>query len=246
MTYTLVGADGRPYESPVPGTLGGHRRGRLYGRLDCPSALRAIAAGHYVRHRVFFADETTATSAGYRPCAVCLPEKYQAWNMTYSPLPRTPVPVSTGIACGAAELTALLGLLHAMRPRPVSVVIGTAADAVSRTNGTRLAEAWESHGVVLDTVTWPETAASWLRHARRFAGPAPDAWIVTATPAGWVGMGRRLAYSTGWSARRTVGIAALAHPTLITAGGAATFDGLRGTHTDGRTWEITRTLLIDT
>ncbi|WP_222871975.1 hypothetical protein [Nonomuraea sp. PA05] len=30
--FTLIGADGRPYASPVPGTLGGHRRARLYGR----------------------------------------------------------------------------------------------------------------------------------------------------------------------------------------------------------------------
>jgi len=80
MTYTLVGADGVPYESTALGTLGGHRRGRIYGRLDCPSALRAIARGEYVRHRVFFADEATAVAAGYRPCAVCLPEKYRTWR----------------------------------------------------------------------------------------------------------------------------------------------------------------------
>lgn len=79
-TFTLLGADRRPYESPEPGTLGGHRRGRLYGRLDCPSAARAIARGGYVRHRVFFADEATALAAGFRPCAVCLPEKYARWR----------------------------------------------------------------------------------------------------------------------------------------------------------------------
>ncbi|MFF3875223.1 Ada metal-binding domain-containing protein [Streptomyces sp. NPDC001978] len=79
-TYTLLGPDGQPYRSTVPGTLGGHRRGRLYGRLDCPSALRAIAHGHYVEHRVFFADEATAVAAGYRPCAVCMPGKYARWK----------------------------------------------------------------------------------------------------------------------------------------------------------------------
>ncbi|MFI6294462.1 Ada metal-binding domain-containing protein [Nonomuraea sp. NPDC050790] len=78
--YVLTGADGRAYLSPSPGALGGHRRQRVYGRLDCPSALRAIAAGGYVRHRVFFADEPAAVSAGYRPCAVCLPEKYREWR----------------------------------------------------------------------------------------------------------------------------------------------------------------------
>lgn len=62
------------------GTLGGNRRLRIYGRLDCPSALRAIARGGYVRHRVFFADEAEAVAAGYRPCAVCLPEEYRKWK----------------------------------------------------------------------------------------------------------------------------------------------------------------------
>jgi AraC family transcriptional regulator of adaptative response / DNA-3-methyladenine glycosylase II len=80
VTYTLTGADGRPYESATPGEYGGHRRGRGYGRLDCPAALSAIARGGYVRHRVFFADEPTAVAAGYRPCGRCLPERYRAWR----------------------------------------------------------------------------------------------------------------------------------------------------------------------
>ncbi|HEY8286223.1 MAG TPA: Ada metal-binding domain-containing protein [Chloroflexota bacterium] len=75
-----MGADGTPYESAVPGTLGGNRRGKLYGRLDCRTALAALARGGYARDRVFFADEATAEKAGYRPCAVCLPERYKAWK----------------------------------------------------------------------------------------------------------------------------------------------------------------------
>jgi methylphosphotriester-DNA--protein-cysteine methyltransferase len=62
------------------GLLGGHRRGRIYGRLDCPSALRAIARGGYVRDRVFFADEPAAIAAGYRPCGVCMPDRYARWR----------------------------------------------------------------------------------------------------------------------------------------------------------------------
>ena len=76
--WTLLGPDGKPYESNVPGKLGGHRRGKLYGRLDCRVALRAIARGGYVKNRVFFADEATAVRAGYRPCAVCMLERYAA------------------------------------------------------------------------------------------------------------------------------------------------------------------------
>ena len=78
--YTLTGPDGRPYPSATPGTLGGYRCGRLYGRLDCRSALRALAAGGYRTDRVFFSDAATAVAAGYRPCAVCLRDDYNRWR----------------------------------------------------------------------------------------------------------------------------------------------------------------------
>lgn len=84
MTYTLVDDRGRLCASTTQGLLGGHRRTKLYGRLDCPSALRAIAAGGYISHRVFFADEETAIAAGYRPCAVCMPEKYRRWKADHA------------------------------------------------------------------------------------------------------------------------------------------------------------------
>jgi methylphosphotriester-DNA--protein-cysteine methyltransferase len=76
----LTGADGKPFESDTPGTLGGHRRSRIYGKLDCRAASRAIARGGYVKDRVFFRDEASAIAAGYRPCAVCLPAEYAAWK----------------------------------------------------------------------------------------------------------------------------------------------------------------------
>ncbi len=79
MRYTLLGADGRLYRSGVKGQWGGHRGARIYGRLDCPSALRAIARGGYVQYRVFFASEVTAMAAGYRPCGSCCADRYQAW-----------------------------------------------------------------------------------------------------------------------------------------------------------------------
>ena len=81
-TYTLIGHDGQPYQSPVRGALGGHCRSRIYGRLDCPAALRAINRGGYTTHRVFFADEQTAIAARYRPCAICLPTQYAHWKQT--------------------------------------------------------------------------------------------------------------------------------------------------------------------
>lgn len=78
--YKLIGRDGKTYLSNVPGTIGGHRRLKIYGRLDCPSALKYIAKGQYVKYRVFFADEETAIAAGYRPCAICMPEAYKRWK----------------------------------------------------------------------------------------------------------------------------------------------------------------------
>src|SRR5687767_5703473 len=116
--YTLIGPDGRPRPSRSPGTLGGHRRNRGYGRLDCPAALRWIAKGHYVRHRVFFADEATALAAGYRPCATCLPERYAAWKagrMVVELRPR-----------GAFDADHLLGFLGARAVPGVEAVSGRA------------------------------------------------------------------------------------------------------------------------
>lgn len=78
--YTLIGPNGAPYVSSRPGTLGGHRATRIYGLLDCRSARRAIDNGGYVGQRVFFADESTALAAGYRPCARCLPDRYRNWK----------------------------------------------------------------------------------------------------------------------------------------------------------------------
>ena len=81
--YKLIGADGKVYLSEEKGALGGTRTGKLYGRLDCPSALRALSkptGQHYVKNRVFFKDEKTAIAAGYRPCFVCMREHYNLWK----------------------------------------------------------------------------------------------------------------------------------------------------------------------
>ena len=65
--------------SEAPGAFGGHRRTRIYGRLDCKAARRALGTGtSYAQQRVFFKDEATARAAGYRPCKVCLPAQHAA------------------------------------------------------------------------------------------------------------------------------------------------------------------------
>lgn len=80
--YKLLGADGKEYLSETPGTFGGNGKLKIYGRLDCPSALSAIRRfpGSYEKTRVFFADERTALAAGYRPCGNCLREKYREYK----------------------------------------------------------------------------------------------------------------------------------------------------------------------
>ena len=79
-SYWLTSTRGVRYESDQKGTLGGYRKLRLYGRLDCANALRHIANGHYVKERVFFADEATAIAAGYRPCARCMAKEFGSWK----------------------------------------------------------------------------------------------------------------------------------------------------------------------
>jgi methylphosphotriester-DNA--protein-cysteine methyltransferase len=78
--WRLIGSDGEAYESPCPGMFGGHRRTRIYGRLECTAARRALARGGYKADRVFFLDESAAIAAGYRPCAVCMSEAYARWR----------------------------------------------------------------------------------------------------------------------------------------------------------------------
>ncbi len=79
--YKLLGADGEIYLSETRGEFGGNSRLKIYGRMDCPSALSTIRRfpGSYEQCRVFFADEKTALAAGYRPCGNCLKEKYKEY-----------------------------------------------------------------------------------------------------------------------------------------------------------------------
>lgn len=75
-------SNGNFYESEIPGQYGGNKKLKIYGRLDCPSALSTIKRfpGSYEKSRVFFADEKTALAAGYRPCGNCLREKYKQYK----------------------------------------------------------------------------------------------------------------------------------------------------------------------
>lgn len=78
--YKLLDENNKEYISETPGTIGGNKRLKIYGTLNCPSAIRHINRGFYVKQRVFFKDENTAILAGYRPCGVCMKNKYNEWK----------------------------------------------------------------------------------------------------------------------------------------------------------------------
>jgi methylphosphotriester-DNA--protein-cysteine methyltransferase len=79
--YRLLDAAGKYRLSHEPGHFGGNSRLKIYGRLDCPSARRALSKG-YAKVRVFFADEAAAVAAGYRPCGTCMRVQYRVWKET--------------------------------------------------------------------------------------------------------------------------------------------------------------------
>ena len=54
--------------------LGGNRRLRIYGRLDCSSGKRMKR-----ENRVFFLSKQQAVEVGYRPCGHCMKAEYRQW-----------------------------------------------------------------------------------------------------------------------------------------------------------------------
>ena len=77
--YRLLTLDGIVL-SKIPGTLGGNKKLKIYGQLDCKSALSWIGKGYYISNRVFFENEEVAKQLGYRPCGVCMKKEYKKWK----------------------------------------------------------------------------------------------------------------------------------------------------------------------
>ncbi|WP_432590015.1 hypothetical protein ABVG11_34690 [Streptomyces sp. HD1123-B1] len=155
-------------------------------------------------------------------------DEERAYGPLPDPAPHTP-----------AELIAVIGLVAASARRTGTVAVGHGRDTASRAAAAAFATAWQERGGhIVAVVDWPETAASWLRPARRLTAPAPDAWVVAAAPLGWVRMSRRLRYSTDWDPERTVAFASLRDSRLPALAGPRTLDGLRGATADGGTWEV--------
>ena len=81
--YKLIDKDRKAYLSPEKGQFGGHSGTKIYGRMDCSVALRCLKGPDreiYIKHRVFFKDEETALATGYRPCGICLKDRYALWK----------------------------------------------------------------------------------------------------------------------------------------------------------------------
>ncbi|HEY3954931.1 MAG TPA: hypothetical protein VGM53_16280 [Streptosporangiaceae bacterium] len=142
----------------------------------------------------------------------------------------------------AAELARLLRMLHTAGA--ASIAIGHGRHPASAAAARVLAAAWAGGpGTVLATASWPATAASWLRPARRLAAGRPDAWVIADTPAGCAQLAMRLTGQPGWAPARTFGFASLASPDLITLTGTA-LTGMTGPTASGGIWRIGRGLLI--
>lgn len=77
--YRLLGPEGF-YWSQTKGLFGGHSGLKHYGRMDCPATKAPLRNGTYQRSRVFFTDEATALSCGYKPCGRCMRERRKEWE----------------------------------------------------------------------------------------------------------------------------------------------------------------------
>jgi hypothetical protein len=136
-----------------------------------------------------------------------------------------------------AELNHMAEL--AWRRGAVTIAIGRGRSARATATAAAFARRWEGAGrIVLDVVTWPEEAASWLRQATRFAAADPDLWVMTGPAAGWAQMTRRLLWSTPWQPGRTIAFAGLGTRRAVELVGAHNLDGLTGATADGRTWAV--------
>jgi hypothetical protein len=127
----------------------------------------------------------------------------------------------------------------ALRRQARTVAIGSGRSPTAVGAAAAFVSRWEAcGGTVLDTVTWPEEAASWLRQATRFVAVDPDLWIMAGPPRGWVQMTRRLLWSTPWRPDRSIAFAAIGSPLAIGLVGACNLPGLAGATAGGGTWTV--------
>jgi hypothetical protein len=143
----------------------------------------------------------------------------------------------SGTEATEAELNTMAELARRRDARTIAIGRGRSAPAAA--TAAAFARRWEAEGrIVLDIVTWPEEAASWLRQATRFAAADPDLWVMTGPAVGWAQMTRRLLWSTPWQPGRTIAFADLGTRHAVELVGAHNLDGLTGATADGRAWAV--------
>lgn len=154
-----------------------------------------------------------------------------------SPLLNAPASYDADLTATDAEIATIVQLARDRRARTIVIGSGRTPHALA---ASRLIEsAWDhAGGGILDTITWPETGASWLRHASRFAAANPDLWVMVGPATGWAQMTRRLLWSTPWSPARTLATAAIGDPRTLALVGLPNLDGLAGATADGASWLV--------
>ena len=158
--------------------------------------------------------------------------------MTASPL------LPPGVAEPMAEAEATDAELSRMTELALSrgaqaIAIGRGRSPVAARAAAGFARRFEAAGgSVICAVTWPESAASWLRQATRFAAADPDLWVMAGPATGWAQMTRRLLWSTTWRPERTIAFAAIGTRHVTGLVGAHNLPGLAGATKDGGTWQI--------
>jgi hypothetical protein len=171
--------------------------------------------------------------------------------MTASPL--LPPGMAGGVTGHMAGRVAETDATDAELSRMTELALGRGARAIAigRGNSPAAAQATASFarrfrnagGIIVCLVTWPESAASWLRQARRFTAADPDLWIMAGPAIGWAQMTRRLLWSTSWRPERTIAFAAIGTQPVIGLVGAHNLPGLTGATADGGSWLVSDGLL---
>lgn len=159
-----------------------------------------------------------------------------------SPLLRTSVSrdlgTDTDLVATDAEISAMVRLARGRDAH--DIVIGSGRTANAAATARAIQAAWERDSSrVLRTITWPETGASWLRHAARFAAAEPDLWVMTGPARGWAQMTRRLLWSTGWVPARTLATDGVGDSRTLALVGLHNLDDLTGAYADGSSWLVT-------
>ncbi|WP_283133625.1 hypothetical protein [Rhizohabitans arisaemae] len=160
-----------------------------------------------------------------------------------SPLLKTPASHDADPTATDAEVATVIGIARDRRAR--NIVIGSGRTPGALATSRLIESAWDrAGGGTLDTITWPETGASWLRHASRFAAAAPDLWVMVGPATGWAQMTRRLLWSTPWSPARTLATAGIGDPRTLALVGLTNLDGLAGVSADGTSWLVAHDSLV--